>query len=258
MSIGDENPWATFGSDSENDPYRQSFEDDRRYDDEGDDEHEEYEDEDIFPPQRMQKLSNGGSGCKKGCLIVLSIFGVLCLTCCCGFGVLVYYFMPTQVNGQNAINELRKELVEIEMPRELVPRAGITMGVSFLYIAKFVGYSTEDGKIRFQLIRVDANFADATEIHTNFEENIHSLAHTLESKTEKKKTITVQGKQYEFTITKGKEVETGKDAVIVSGEILLYEKETSGVSITIMLSSTDPKFGEKEAIKMIESITIPE
>jgi len=218
------------------------------------------DDDDVFRPEE-EEPRRSDRGCGMNCLLLgLAGIGAAMLLCCCGVGISLYSLAPTIDEDPQVAEETLNDLIDIELPEDYSPEMSASMNL--MGLGNVRGTVVEVGENQGALIVVgmqgrlaqDERFMN--QVRESLRERVGNADYEVtESETRE---VTIDGQEVEFTFSKGRtQPADGKDPIdirAVSG--LLPGK--GGEQVVFLLFMEESKWNEEEALRMLESIDLPE
>ena len=209
------------------------------------------------PESGVPQPARRGMGCGAKVLLTLgAVFGALLLVCCGVGGFFYYHLTHAFTNDPAAIQQIADKIVKIDLPPQFKPvSAADNLNI---YVASFrlalYAEKPEGNTITLGMVNGKDNAPQE-----QLEMQLRQMATMIASQTGLAKQVTidqthqrrvnVRGKPVSFSFSTGKEGQSGKPWLQVSGMFL------SDGRITLFLFSGDSaKYSEDQVAKIIESI----
>ena len=205
------------------------------------------------PPPARRGMGTGA----KVMLTLGIVFGVVLLLCCGGVGYFAYYIRKSITTDPAAVREITAKIVTIDLPQQFTPVMAFDdfsipgTGVSF----SLAVYAENPAGNTIMLAAIKGKDIEHTPQDQLERQLKQSTANqpggakqmTVEESHQRK--INVRGKPVSFTISTGKEVQSGKPWLQASG---MFQSDSG---MTMFLFSGDAsKYSEDQVARIIESI----
>ena len=155
-----------------------------------------------------------------------------------------------------AINALRDEMLTIDLPPDLQPEKGGKFSFAGMVGMKNVQYKNADNSMTFMVFEVGISDPSGGKGNIKFDEIEKEMKKEIpdnEGQEIETVKITVEGKEREFMISRGKKNDQDDKSFSIHG-MLESKQGHEAKAITIVITSSNENLTEEDAIKMIESI----
>jgi hypothetical protein len=206
---------------------------------------------DEGPAGQIDAPKTGKSNVVKILLILLAVFVVAGLLCC-GVG---YYFVSQNFKTVTApadVERMTQELVPIAIPASFTPVMGMKMnffGTANVDMTVYQG----PGNGMLQIMAFGGQAFDNPQSQQQLDAQMRQQGagspHQLTVTNTEKKTVTVEGKETEFTVETGTEAQSKAEWKRVSGTVT-----ANGKTVRIMLEEPSANYDDAEVTQMLESV----
>lgn len=202
------------------------------------------------PAGNVDAPKTGMSNVVKILLIILAAC-VLGAILCCGGGYWYFSRSISTVTAPAEVNQLTQEMIAVDVPEDFTPLMGMKMNI-FGVDMKMTMYQPQgDGMLQFMRLSGQAlNDPQAQQqIDAQMRQQGAGSPNQVTIKDSETKTVTIDGKEVEFTFGTGTESKSNAEWKEVTGSV-----PSDGGMVAIRLQQPVSSYDEERVMQMLESI----